>query len=442
MKTIVFKLLFMSLLLAGASRAQVETEQEDSSGAGPSPLPTVKTVTIDSPIGPISERIIKRAIGETEDEMADALIIELNTPGGLDTSMRNIIKRILSSTVPIIVYVSPSGSRDASAGVYITYAAHVAAMAPGTNIGAAHPVSMGGSMDSTMSEKVANDAAAYIKSLANRRGRNAEWAVDAVYKSVSITETEALEKHVIDIVARDVPDLLDQCEGMKITINDTTMVLHLAGAKISRVDITVSDRVLEVLSDPNIAYLLMTIGMMGLYFEFSNPGAIFPGVIGAVCLILAFFSFSTLPINYAGLLLIFAAGIMFILEIKVTSYGALTIGGIASMLIGSMMLIDSDVPYMRISMTLIIVVVAATAAFFIFAIGYALKAQKRLVTTGAEALVGQTAVVFRNFENGRGQVMLHGEIWRAECSSALKKGDRVRVVGVENLTVRVEKIDI
>ena len=332
-------------------------------------IPIVKIVTIDAPIGPISERIIKRAIDRAEDDFADALIIELNTPGGLDTSMRNIIRRILNSTVPVIVYVAPPGSRAASAGVFISYAAHIAAMSPGTNIGAAHPVNIGGKMDSTMSEKVANDAAAYLRSLADRRGRNAEWAAEAVYKSVSVTEKEALEWDVIDIIARDVRDLLTQCDGREISINDTTVVLSVADADLQRVKITFSDEILKIISDPNIAYLLMSIGMMGLYFEFSNPGAIFPGVIGAICLILAFFSFSTLPINYAGLLLILAGGIMFILEIKITSYGALTIGGIISMMIGSMMLIDTDVPYMRISMVLIITVVAATAAFLIIYVG-------------------------------------------------------------------------
>ncbi|MBD3169596.1 MAG: nodulation protein NfeD [candidate division Zixibacteria bacterium] len=403
-------------------------------------LPLVKIVTVDLPIGPISERIILRAIDIAEEESADAVIIELNTPGGLDTSMRNIIKRILHSEVPVISYVSPSGSRAASAGVFISYSAHVAAMAPGTNIGAAHPVNMGGQMDSTMSEKVANDAAAYIRSLASRRGRNAEWAEDAVYKSVSITAKEALEKNVIDIVAKNTEDLLEQCTGKEINIGDTTAVLQLKDARVERVDITFSDEVLKIISDPNIAYILLSIGMMGLYFEFSNPGAILPGVIGGICLILAFFALSTLPINIAGLLLMFAAGIMFILEIKITSHGILTIGGILSMLIGSMMLIDTEVPYLQVSLSVIIVVVAATAAFFIFAVGFAIKAQKKQVTTGTEGLIGQKAKVYNDFSDGKGQVLLHGERWRAESGQELKKGDNVKVVSIDNLTVKVEKI--
>lgn len=400
----------------------------------------VKIVTIDAPIGPVSERIIKRAVSRAEEIPADALIVELNTPGGLDTSMRNIIKLILKSDVPVIVYVSPSGSRAASAGVFIIYAAHVAAMAPGTNIGAAHPVAMGGEMDSTMSEKVANDAAAYIRSLAKRRGRNQEWAEDAVYKSVSITASEAFEKNVIDIVAKSVDDLLEQCHDREITISDTIAVLNTKDARVERIDITFADEVLRIISDPNIAYLLMSIGMMGLYFEFSNPGAIFPGVIGAICLILAFFSFSTLPINYAGLMLFLLAGVLFILEIKITSHGALAIGAIISMIIGSMMLIDTEVPYMQISTVLIIVVVAATSAFFLFAIGFALKAQKRKVSTGSEGLVDQIATVTRDFEQGKGLVLLHGETWRAISNDSLKKGDQVKVVSIENLTVQVEKI--
>ncbi|MCP4632619.1 MAG: nodulation protein NfeD, partial [candidate division Zixibacteria bacterium] len=324
----------------------------------------VKIVTIDSPIGPVTERIIKRSIETSEEDFADALIIEMNTPGGLDTSMRHIIQGILKTNVPVIVYVSPSGSRAASAGVFISYAAHIAAMAPGTNIGAAHPVNLGGKMDSTMSEKVANDAAAYIRSLAESRGRNVQWAEDAVYKSVSVTEKEALEQNIIDIVAVDIKDLLKQCDGWEIKINEKTTTLNLTNVKTERVDITFADEILKIISDPNIAYILMSLGMLGLYFEFSNPGAVFPGVVGAICLILAFFSFSTLPINYAGLLLIIAATIMFLLEIKIVSHGALTIGGIITMVIGSMMLIDTDVPYMRISMVLILTVVFATAAFF------------------------------------------------------------------------------
>jgi len=398
----------------------------------------VKIVTIDAPIGPVTERILNRAIDESEEANANALIIELNTPGGLDTSMRNIIQRMFKSEIPIIVYVSPPGSRAASAGVFITYAANIAAMSPGTNIGAAHPVNLGGQMDSTMSEKVANDAAAYIRSLAKRRGRNAQWAEDAVYKSMSATENEALEKNVIDLIARDVPDLLRQCQNRQVSINDTMAVLNVENAEVQRIDVTFSDEILKIISDPNIAYLLVSIGMMGIYFEFSNPGAIFPGVVGAICLILAFFSFSTLPINYAGLLLILLAGILFILEVKIASHGALTIGGVISMLIGSMMLIETDVPYLQISKVLIMTVVLATAAFFIFVVSFALKAQKRKVETGLEGLIGLSATVFRDFKDGRGQIMLHGEIWRAQCDAPLKKGDKVKVVTMNGLTAKVE----
>ncbi len=440
MKRVLLYYLVAIIIILNPSFSNTSFGQTDTVGIKVGRTPLVKIVTIDAPITPVTERIFKRAIDKSEEDLAGALIIELNTPGGLDTSMRDIIKRILRSKVPIIVYIAPSGSRCASAGVFITMASNIAAMAPGTNIGAAHPVNIGGKMDSTMTEKVANDAAAYIRSLAEKRGRNAKWAVDAVYKSVSITETEALKKNVIDIIARNVGDLLNQCDGRKVSIDDTTVVLHTKDARLERIEITISDKILKIISDPNVAYLLMSIGMMGLYFEFSNPGAILPGVVGAICLILAFFSFSTLPINYAGLLLIMAAIIMFILEIKIPSHGALTIGGIISMLIGSMMLINTDVPYMRISMILIITVVLATAAFFVFAVGFALKAQKRKVQTGIEGMIGKTAMVFKDFENGRGQITLHGEIWRAESNQNLKKGDMVRVMKINNLTAEVEKI--
>src|SRR3990170_4493303 len=297
----------------------------------------VNIITIDGVIGPVSSRIIVDAIKASVKDGAEALIIELNTPGGLDESMRIIIKEVLNSDIPIIVYVSPSGSRAASAGVFVTLAAHVAAMAPGTNIGAAHPVGIGEKMDKVMAEKATNDAAAYIKSLAERNGRNAKWAEDAVRKSISATEEEALKEGVIDLVSKDLNSLLSDIDGKKVRTVIGEKVLNTAKANIIREEMGLRHKILNLISDPNVAYILMLLGFYGLFFELTNPGAIFPGVFGGICLILAFYAFQTLPVNYAGLMLIILAIILFLAEIKVVSYGILTIGGVISMILGSVM---------------------------------------------------------------------------------------------------------
>ncbi len=398
----------------------------------------VNLVTIDGAIGPVSARIIDKAIESSLEDSAEALVIEMNTPGGLDESMRLITRRILNSEVPVIVYVSPSGSRSASAGVFITLSAHIAAMTPGTNIGAAHPVSLGGQMDSTMGEKVANDAAAYIKSIAAKRGRNEAWAEEAVRKSVSITESEALKLGVIDFVSANLRELLDSCDGRKVNLPSDEKVLNTKSIEVRRAQISVRDRILEVITNPTIAYILLTLGMWGLFFELSNPGAIFPGIVGGICLILAFFALQSLPINYAGLLLMVLALILFILEVKIVSHGALTIGGVISMIFGSLLLFESPMPYMRVSLVVIICVVAVTAAFFIFAAGMAIQAQKRKVTTGDKGLVDAVGVA-RTPLNPEGDVFIHGEIWRAEADQNIEKGEKVVVTGVENLTLKVTK---
>ena len=398
----------------------------------------VNLVTMDGPIGPISASIIIKAIDQSVVDSAEALVIELNTPGGLDEPMRDIITKILNSEVPVIVYVSPAGSRAASAGAFITLSAHIAAMAPGTNIGAAHPVFAGAQVDSVMKEKATHDAAAYIKSIATKRGRNAEWAEKAVRESISETEYDALKLGVIDLVANDVRGVLDKCDGKKVPLPSGEKILNTKGIAVQRINISLRDRILEVISNPNIAYLLYAIGMLGIFFEFSNPGAILPGIVGAISLILAFFAFQTLPINYAGLLLMILALIFFILEVKVTSYGALTIGGIISMLLGSLMLIESPAPYMRVSLSIIIVVVAATALFFIFAVGMGLRAQRRKTTTGGKGMVGMKGVA-RTKLDPEGSVFVHGEIWKAVADQTIKKGEKIKVVGVEDLTLRVTK---
>ncbi len=398
----------------------------------------IDLVTIDGVIGPVSSRIILKAIESSIKDSSEALVIELNTPGGLDESMRLVTREILNSEVPVIVYVSPSGSRAGSAGVFITLSAHVAAMAPGTNIGAAHPVTLGAQVDSTMMEKVENDAAAYIKSIASKRGKNIEWAEEAVRKSSSITEYEALKLKVIDLVANNLRELLDSCDQRKVSLPSGERTLNTKGVEVRRIRISLRDEILGVITNPNIAYILYSLGMLGIFFELSNPGAIFPGIIGGICLILAFFSFQSLPINYAGLLLMALALIFFILEVKIVSHGALTIGGIISMLLGSLMLFESPEPYMRASLSVIIFVVLATAAFFVFAVGMGLKAQRRKTTTGEAGMVGEVGVA-RSPLKPEGYVFVHGEIWKAEADEPIEQGEKVVVKEVEHLTLKVTK---
>jgi membrane-bound serine protease (ClpP class) len=398
----------------------------------------VNLLTIDGPIGPVTSRIITQAIEKAEKENAEALVIELNTPGGLDEATRIITKAILNSPVPVIVYVAPSGSRAASAGVFITMSAHIAAMAPGTNIGAAHPVSLAGQMDSTMAEKAANDAAAYLRSIASKRERNTEFAEEAVMKSKSITEYEALKEGVIDFIASNLRELLDSSDGVTVSLPDGEKVLSTKGVEIKEVHISWRDRILEIISNPTIAYLLLNLGWIGLAVELYNPGSIFPGVIGAICLILGLYGLQTLPVNYVGLILILLGAVLFILEIKVISHGILTVGGIISMLFGSLMLIQSPLPYMRVSLAVIIATVAAIAAFFIFAIGYAIKAQLKKPTTGDKGLIGLIGVA-RSKLDKEGIVFVHGEIWRAESDVPIESGEKIEVVGIENLTLKVTK---
>lgn len=398
----------------------------------------VTLLPIEGAIGPITSRLIVDAVKSSIEERAEALIIELNTPGGLDESMRGIVKELLNAELPVIVYVAPSGSRAASAGVFITLAAHIAAMAPGTNIGAAHPVAMGGQVDSTMMGKIENDAAAFIKSIAHKRGRNEVWAEKSVRKSESITESEALKLNVIDLIAVNVRELLDKVDGRKVQLPIGEKTLSTKELVVNRIEIGLTDRILQVISNPNIAYILFSLGMLGLFFELSNPGSILPGIVGVICLILAFFAFQSLPINYAGLLLMIFALILFIAEVKVVSHGALTIGGIISMILGSLMLIDTEVPYMKVSLFVILTMVAATALFFIFAVGMGLKAQRKKPTTGAKGMMGEIGVVDTRIDP-EGLVFIAGELWKAKSELLIEKGEKVKVVKVENLTLIVTK---
>jgi membrane-bound serine protease (ClpP class) len=398
----------------------------------------VLVIRVEGVIAPSSADYIISAIKRADRELAQALVIELDTPGGLDLSMRSIIKEMLSAERPTVVYVSPSGARAASAGAFITLAAHVAAMAPGTNIGAAHPVNMGGQMDKEMNKKVTNDAAAYIRTIAERRGRNIQWAEDAVRKSVSATEKEALKLNVIDHVSERLDDLLVAIDGLAVTTATGKVTLRTKGAEVKRIEMGLGDKILKVISDPTVAYMLMMLGLAGLYFELSTPGAILPGILGGICLILAFYAFQTLPINYAGLLLILLAIVLFIAEVKVASHGLLAAGGITAMILGSLMLIKSSEPFMRISLAAILATTGATAAFFIFIVTMALRTQRQKTTTGVEGLIGRVGTA-RTPLRPEGRIFVGGELWSARCEEGAETGDKVRVQAVKGLMLMVGK---
>ncbi|MFQ5960691.1 MAG: nodulation protein NfeD, partial [Candidatus Methylomirabilales bacterium] len=400
----------------------------------------VYVARVDGIISPSTADFIVGAIQKAEQGNGEVLVIELDTPGGLDTSMRVIIKEMLRSPVPVIVYVAPSGARAASAGAFITIAGDVAAMAPGTNIGAAHPVQMGGGeMDKEMAKKVEHDAAAYIRGIAERRGRNATWAEKAVRESVSITAAEALKLKVIDLVAEDLANLLAQVDGRTLETGAGKVTLQTKAATITEVEMNFRDKILQVISNPTIAYILLILGMAGLYFELSNPGAILPGVLGGICLILAFWAFQTLPINFAGLLLIILGVLLFIAELQVVSHGVLTAGGIIAMLLGSLMLIDSPAPFLQISLSAIIGVTAATTGFFLLVIGAAIRAHRRQPVTGHEGLIGQIGVV-KTPLRPEGQIFVRGEIWKATSEEPVKPGGQVEVTGISGLTLKVKKL--
>lgn len=396
-------------------------------------------VTYDGVINPVAAEFLTKSIEIATEDHAEALIIQLDTPGGLDTSMRIIIKEISASAIPIVLYVSPPGARAASAGVFITLASHIAAMAPGTNIGAAHPVAMGGGeMDKEMKQKVENDAAAYIKSIAEKRGRNVAWAEDAVRKSVSITEKEALKLKVIDLVAEDLPALMKAIDARTVETAKGKVTLATKNATIKTIPMSFRFKVLSALSDPNIAYILMLLGIYGLIFELSNPGSILPGIVGGISLILAFYAFQTLPINYAGFLLILLAIILFIAEIKIPSYGLLTVGGVISMVLGSLMLITTDVPGLQISMYVILPTALLTAGFFVLVIGMAWRAHQKKPVTGIEALIGMEGIAKTEI-HPRGTVQLQGELWEAVSDEPIKEGESVIVQGLDGLKLLVKR---
>ncbi|HEY5614771.1 MAG TPA: nodulation protein NfeD [Bacteroidota bacterium] len=401
----------------------------------------VVSIKIDGAINPAASEFIHNSLRYAESENAACLIIQLNTPGGLLKSTRVIVSDILEAKIPVIVYVSPAGSQAASAGVFITLAANLAVMAPGTNIGAAHPVALEGGMDSVMTEKATNDAAAFIRSIAEKRKRNLQWAEEAVRKSISITENEALQQNVVDFVAKDIQELLEKADSTVVETSTGTVVLRTLNATIEKIEMSWSERLLDIMSDPNIAYILFMLGVYGLMFELYNPGSILPGVVGVISLILAFYSLHTLPVNYAGLALIIFSIILFIAEIKVVSYGMLSVGGVVSLLLGSMMLIrsESGLEFIEISWSLILSSVALTVIFFMFVIGYGIKAQRLKPATGKEAFAGEIGEAVTVL-NPSGQVRVHGEIWNAESvSGKITKGAQVKVVSMERLKLRVEQ---
>jgi membrane-bound serine protease (ClpP class) len=402
----------------------------------------VVVISVDGSINPSSAEYINSGIRQAREKNAECLVIKLNTPGGLLKSTRVIVTDILDSELPVVVFVYPGGSQAASAGVFITLAAHIAAMAPGTNIGAAHPVTMQGEQDSIMNQKATNDAAAFIRTISEKRSRNIRWAEDAVRKSLSITETEALKGNVIDIIASSVDDLLGKIDGKEVSLVNGKKILETRNATVINIEMDFKQKILGLLSDPNIAYIFLMIGIYGIMFELFNPGAIFPGVVGGISIIIAFYSLHALPVNYAGLALIIFAIILFIAEIKIVSHGLLTIGGVISLIIGSIMLINtkSTLEVIRISWEVILTIVILTAAFFLFAISSGLKAQSRKPTTGIEGMIGETGETINNLEP-EGQIRVHGEVWNAESLDGfIGKGTKVKVDLVSNLKLMVRRI--
>ena len=403
---------------------------------------SVVVLKLEGMIDPASAEFIRHSIEQARDQHAECVVIELNTPGGLLTSTRAIVQSFLESEIPIVVYVSPAGAHAGSAGAFITMAAHIAAMAPGTNIGAAHPVDMQGKTDSVMNEKATNDAAAFIRTIAEKRKRNLAWAEEAVRESKAITETEALQKNVIDCIAKNLDSLLVQIDGKQVETAAGIRTLHTRGSSIGIIEMDFTEKFLDTLSDPNITYILFMLGIFGLLFELYNPGLIFPGIVGVVSITLALYSMQTLPINYAGLGLIVFGIALFVLEIKITSHGMLTAGGILSLILGSLMLIrvHSALEVVELSWSVVALTVLATAAFFIFLIGLGLKAQRRKPVIGPEAIIGMTGETAEAL-NPSGTIRIQGEIWKAiSTSGKIAKGTPVRVVRIENLTLTVEPL--
>ena len=406
-------------------------------GLAQAPAAPVALIQIEGAITPVTVRLIAGAVERAQAERAPALVLLLDTPGGLERSMRSIVQTILNAEIPVIVYVAPTGARAASAGVFITMAGHVAAMAPATNIGAAHPVAVGGNVDKETLKKIENDAAAFARSIAADRGRNADWAEKAVRSSVSATEREAVRLKVVDLVAESVPDLLAKVHGRTVKTVRGPVTLSTKDAVVRPIEVRFRDRFLALITDPNVAYILMMVGMLGLFFELSNPGVILPGVIGGISLILAFFAFQSLPINWAGLLLILFGVVLLLAEIKVVSHGVLTIGGVIAMVLGSLMLYEAPETGFRISWWVILPTVGATAGLVAWVVSAGLKALYRRPSTGPGDMIGRTGVARMPLEP-EGQVQVGGELWRAVVDDGpVAAGEPVRITAIEGLTLRV-----
>jgi len=397
----------------------------------------VAVLTFEGVIDPVAAQYFSRGIATAERERAECLILAMDTPGGVDRSMRIIVQGILSAKVPVVVYVSPKGARAASAGTFITLAGHLAAMAPGTAIGAAHPVEMG--KETPVSEKITNDAAAYIKTIAFMRGRNMAWADSAVRWSVSITEQEALHKKVVDMVAGDVSALLDSLDGKEVVIGGVKKVLHTKGAERIPITMNVRESFLHALAHPNIAYVLFLIGIYGIIYELANPGAVLPGVAGGIALILAFVAFETLSINLAGLLLMLFAVLLFIVDIKAPTHGILTVGGIVALTLGSFMLFNPNTSFYHLSVWVIILMVAITTVFFAFIVSAGVRALKRRVKSGMEGVVGRKGVAKTGIAR-EGVALIEGEDWNAFSDHEIPAGAKVEVMAVEGLKIKVREV--
>ena len=398
-------------------------------------------VELDDIIHPISDEFVGRALDEAAAKKAAAVIIELRTPGGLEPSMRKIVEKIIKSPVPVIVWVGPSGSRAASAGFFILESADIAAMAPGTNTGAAHPVLLGEKLDDIMKMKMQEDAAALIRSLAHRRGRNVAAAESGVRQAKSFTEDEALAQKLIDAVAADIPSLMTWADGRTIKrFNGTSAVLNLKGQPLTKHEMTLKQRVLSWIMDPNVAFILMSLGMLALWAEFNHPGAILPGVVGLIAILLAVFALNLLPTRFAAFALILVAFGLFALEAKFTSYGILGTGGVICMIVGGMLLVDGPIPELRVHFITALAVSIPIGVIAVFLMTLVMRAHKNRVVTGTEAMIGEVGIA-RTPVQSDGKVFVHGELWNATAANAIAEGARVRVQRVDGLRVIVEAVD-